>query len=93
MKRKLYMWVIRIIVVQFILSTFAFLLCGCGKKANLTLEKIAYNKSDANSIVYLKENNEYIPYLVLTADYNGNALLLRKNLLPDLMPYKEHEWG
>lgn len=55
---------------------------------NLTLEKIAYGESWRSSIVYIKENEEYIPYLVLTADYDGNALLLRENLLPEEMQYK-----
>lgn len=59
-----------------------------GTDENLTLEKIAYDKSKKNPVVYIKENNEYVPYLVLTSDYGGNVLLLRENLLPEEMPYK-----
>lgn len=64
--------------------------CGCEGNRNLTLEKIAYDKSKDNPVVYLKENNEYVPYLVLTSDYDGNVLLLRKNVLSELKQYKQH---
>jgi hypothetical protein len=37
--------------------------------------------------VYIKENGEYEPYLVLTNDYNGNTLLMRKYLLPEPHQY------
>lgn len=55
---------------------------------NLTLKQIAYDHTGENSVVYIKENGEYIPYLVLTSDYGGNVLLLRENLLPEPMQYK-----
>lgn len=57
-------------------------------KENLTLEKIAYDNSRENPVIYIKENGEYVPYLVLTSDYDGNVLLLRENLLPEPMQYK-----
>lgn len=60
---------------------------------NLTLKQIAYDKSRENSVVYIKENDEYIPYLVLTSDYGGNVLLLRENLLPEPMQYKRPPHG
>ena len=37
--------------------------------------------------VYVMENGRYIPYLVLTHDYNGYTLLLRKHLLDEFMRY------
>lgn len=61
-----------------------------GRNRNLTLEKIAYDRSWKNPVVYIREHETYVPYLVLTADYDGNVLLLRENLLPEPMPYKEH---
>ncbi len=48
---------------------------------------IGYISYDYNSTlgytIYIKEYNEYIPYLVLTYNYNGtnNALCLRKNVV------------
>lgn len=60
---------------------------------NLTLKQIAYDNSRENSVVYIKENGEYIPYLVLTSDYGGNVLLLRENLLPEPMQYKRPPHG
>lgn len=60
---------------------------------NLTLKQIAYDNSRENSVVYIKENGEYIPYLVLTSDYGGNVLLLRENLLSEPMQYKPAPHG
>ena len=70
-----------------------FIFGGCGKKEYLVLRDIAYDESKDNPVIYLKENDEYVPYLVLTSDYNGNVLLLREYLLPDLQQYKIHESG
>jgi hypothetical protein len=36
------------------------------------------------------ENNRYVPYLVLTDDYNGNTLLLRKYILPETRRINEY---
>ncbi|MCM1282712.1 MAG: DUF6273 domain-containing protein [Muribaculaceae bacterium] len=81
-------------VLFFVLLSVVLVICGCGRR-DLTIEKIAYDKSKDNPLVYIKENDEYVPYLVLTSDYNGNTLLLRKYVLPELRAYKEHEagWG
>ena len=45
--------------------------------------------------VYIEEQGEYTPYLVLSSNYDGKVLLLREQVLPELMPYKEHSplWG
>ncbi|HOQ01812.1 MAG TPA: DUF6273 domain-containing protein [Acetivibrio clariflavus] len=48
------------------------------------LRKIGFGKNEVderNYTVYIKENDKFEPYLVLTSDYNGNTLLLRKFLL------------
>ncbi len=66
---------------------------GCEEKKDLTLADIAYDNSSKNYVVYIKEEEGYAPYLVLTSDYNGNVLLLRKYLLPELQQYKIHEGG
>ena len=64
---------------------------GCGKSETMTLEQIAYDNNKNNPVIYLKESDEYVPYLVLDSDYHGNVLLLRKNVLPEMLPYKEHD--
>lgn len=69
----------------------------------LTLEDIAYDRpeedsskedpSEGDPVVYIRENGEYVPYLVLTADYGGNVLLLREHLLPEAMQYEPSPHG
>lgn len=49
-----------------------------------TLKDIAYDVNEKfGYTVYIKENSAFVPYLVLTSDYNGQALLLRKELLAE----------
>ena len=45
--------------------------------------------------VYIEEQEGYTPYLVLSGNYDGKVLLLREQVLPELMQYKEHSplWG
>lgn len=74
----------------------------------LTLKDIAYDRpeedsskedpskedpSEGDPVVYIRENGEYVPYLVLTADYGGNVLLLREHLLPEAMQYEPSPHG
>ena len=40
--------------------------------------------------VYLPENGKYAPFLVLSADYGGNALLLRRDVLPEFRPFNDY---
>ena len=50
------------------------------------LEDIAYDVNPSGEYtVYLEENGIYKPYLVLTNNYNGNCLLLRKHVLNENM--------
>ena len=55
-----------------------------------TLRSLAYGKKEADCIIYCKENGRYEPYLVLTSDYHGAALLLRKEVLSEERQYSEH---
>ena len=43
--------------------------------------------------VFISENGEYVPYLVLTNNYNGHTLVLRKYLLDELMAYYPNPTG
>ena len=72
-----------------IILTLLLLFTACGKASEKEKKKvnnppeyisdIAFdNNSDSDNIVYIKEGDKYVPYIVLTDDYYGNALLLRK---------------
>lgn len=45
-----------------------------------------YNKSWGYHI-YIEENGDYVPFIVLSSNYNGYCLLLREYLLDDLIEY------
>lgn len=83
-RKKNYIWILSTVLFC------VFLAAGCEKKSK-TIAQIAYDKLDENSVIYLKEEDAMVPYLVLTSDYQGNVLLLRKDLLPNMMPYKEND--
>lgn len=68
----------------------ALSLMGCGTKEAATLKALAKSKSQEVQMVYIAEQGEYVPYLVLSGDYDGKVLLLREQVLPELMPFKEH---
>lgn len=40
--------------------------------------------------VYLPENQKYVPFLVVSADYGGKALLLRRDVLPEFRPFNDY---
>ena len=56
-----------------------------------TIADIAYDRRTRSRgtdfRVYLEENGDFVPYLVLTANYGGNVLLLREFLLDENMPF------
>ncbi len=58
-----------------------------------TLQSISYNnfKKESEYTVMIKEQGEYVPYLVITDSYDDgeNCLLLRKYLLDEYMRYGE----
>ena len=61
------------------------------KKDISTLSDLVYNKQNkSNNEVYLLENDVYVPYLVITDDYKGNALLLRRNVLDEPLRINEY---
>ncbi|MBQ9493173.1 MAG: hypothetical protein IJR54_05495 [Oscillibacter sp.] len=45
---------------------------------------------DALDAIYLPEQGRYVPFLVLSADYAGNALLLRRDVLPEFRPLNDY---
>jgi hypothetical protein len=82
---------ISVISVFFIIS---IIFTGCSKNNTIkneefTIKDIAYDNyissknkiSEKDYTIYIKENDVFVPYLVITSDYNGNTLLLRKYVL------------
>ena len=65
---------------------------SCSEKKDIsTLSDLVYNKQNkSNNEVYLLENDVYVPYLVITDDYKGNALLLRRNVLDEPLRINEY---
>lgn len=57
---------------------------------NDELGSIAYNVTKSEKIVYITEHDEYIPYIVITNDYNGNTLLLRQKALAEPKRYNDY---
>ena len=80
MKKLMY-----IIALLFCLG-IVIILCSCyySSTSTCTIGSIAFTNRSSEYTVYLLERNEYVPYLVLTDDYNkeGKTLLLRRDVLP-----------
>ena len=79
----------------FILIGIIFV-CGCEmiKKSDaskeLTIKDIAFDTNKKYGYtVYIEEGSGFAPYLVLTSDYNGHTLLLRKELLNEAYIFDE----
>ncbi len=59
-----------------------------------TLKDIAFDvNKKAGYTVYIEENSTFVPYLVLTSNYNGQALLLRKELLNEAHTFNDDSYG
>ena len=84
--------VIGIVVLGTVLAIW-LIIRAQNREEYTTLEEMAYDKSGRKTVVYIKENDGYIPYLVLESDYGGNVLLLRENVLPEPMPYRPSPYG
>ncbi len=63
---------------------FLLALCSCSQAPVQELWELAYdNLPKKERLVYLVENGAYEPYIVLTKDYYGNVLLLRKYVMDE----------
>lgn len=86
------------IIFAIIVGIFSitYFLCSCSRtnktlKIPTVISDIAYDEnSDYGYTVYLLENKVPTPYLVLTNDYNGNTLLMRKYVLSELKPFNDY---
>ena len=71
-----------------LIVTIALSLMGCGIWEVKTLKALA--KRGQIQKGYIAGQGEYASYMVLSGNYNGKVLLLREEVLPELMPFKEH---
>lgn len=63
---------------RIVLVVLLLLLAACGEKEVKTISDLAYDYNpDAGYVVYIKESGAYVPYLVLTNDYDGQTMLFR----------------
>jgi len=92
-----------------ILLICLLLLMGCGQlllqigiKEPKVIKDLAYDVTKKEDcLIYIEEDDVFVPYLVLSSDYGGNTLLLRQYLLDDPMPFNvnkkfgwsSHEYG
>ncbi|MCL2361436.1 MAG: DUF6273 domain-containing protein, partial [Defluviitaleaceae bacterium] len=66
-----------------------------------TIADIAYDNirrgRDVDYRIFIEENGELVPYLVLTANYGGNVLLLREHVMDETRPFnptpRDGGWG
>jgi len=62
-----------------------------------TIADIAYDNirrgRDVDYRIFIEENGELIPYLVLTANYGGNVLLLREHVMDESRPFNPSPRG
>lgn len=84
----------KLVVCIFIL--FSLLLTACKDKESKyksddKLGYLAYDEyQDDENLIYLEEKDGYQPYIVLTNNYDGKTLLLRKYLLNDFIRMNEY---
>ena len=52
--------------------------------------ELSYEARPDSCTVYLPEDGAYVPFLVQTADYAGNTLLLRRDVLPQVRPFNNY---
>ena len=83
------------VAYMLLIATVCVCMSGCGHQTLGSPEHmadIAYVKGAEESAftVFIQEGNTLVPYLVLTDDYNGNCLLLRKYLLPESRTYNQN---
>lgn len=79
----------KIVLLAIIIASVIFF--SLTKENIKVLSDISYDKNKkCNNLVYLLENNKYIPFLVLSSNYNGNTLLLRQDTLEQQMPMNEY---
>lgn len=88
-KKKIYIILLGVILVVFLIIMFINSLFNKNVLES-SVGSIAYNANSKDDYrVYIKEEDKYIPYLVLDYDYNntGNSLLLREFIIGNESSY------
>lgn len=88
MKRKMSLFLV-LFCLAIILNIGFYSFLHFNKKAT-AIEDIAYDNSPNNYTVYILENDKYVPYIVLTSDYNNNTLLLRQDIIEYSCTYNDN---
>lgn len=71
-------------ILLFLVITVGMLITGCASKEKSVETLFDLTNAGKDSFareVYLLENGLYVPYIVLSSDYKGQVLLLRKNIM------------
>lgn len=85
--------IVNLIIGVLIASCIIFIVLFCHRTIDkeICIVDIAYDANKSNNhTVYLLEKHGYEPYLVITRNYCGNVLLLRKNLLDTPMNINDY---
>lgn len=68
-----------------------FMLGGCTNKQSQMLGQLAYNETKNENVLYIQEEGVYVPYLIVTNNYDGKTLLLRQYALDQMQIMNEYE--
>jgi len=93
MEKKIWKFIVSFVVVCLLGLGSWYIIVTLGKRAE-TLGQLAYDENKRfGYTVYIQEDSKYVPYLVLTSDYNGQALLLREELMLKTHVFHEEGYG
>ena len=45
--------------------------------------RFGYTRTNSTNLIYIKEENQYVPYMVLSDNYYGNTLLVRRDVIDE----------
>lgn len=72
----------KLILCSLFLVCLSGMCCGCtNSKKIVSVSELAAHNQDSEYDIYIPENEQYVPYIVITDDYDGSVLLLRKDVL------------
>lgn len=91
--------ILSLAIIVLLVST-VFIIIWYGKKDDFqensfnkiptTIKEISYDdNNEAEFRVYIQEKERYVPFLVISSNYNGNCLLLREFLCNESVAYNE----
>lgn len=67
-----------------VLFLLVLLTCSCGiANDKETISDLAYTRVNFTNLVYIKEEDQYVPFVVLSDNYCGNTLLVRRDVISE----------